>query len=272
MAATVVERYGSRTEALGDTASATRLFVIFGAADAAEAMAALAANVDSQTYAGLPRIRFELTEQANNETWFATCEYETFTPNTATEPDELPTPEPTMAFDTAGGTQNIRSDIARSIHMAPGKPEPANAEAINWDGETVNGVDIVAPVFNFEFTRYYLPEDFNANAVAALSGMVNDDTFQGFDAGSVLFLGATGRRKQINGIEGMWEVTYKFAHQPNVVRAVGAITGIAQPGWDYLEVKYSKEQDLGNNKILPVAEAAIVHRVYFQADFSSLGL
>jgi hypothetical protein len=110
-----------------------------------------------------------------------------------------------------------------------------------------------------------------SESLSAIVGTVNDATFRNFAAGEVLFLGASGT-KQGNG---WWQITFKFARERNATGlSVGAITGIAKGGWQYLWVRY--EDDVGgagaNTALIKKAKAAYVETVYMSWSFSGLGI
>jgi hypothetical protein len=152
--------------------------------------------------------------------------------------------------------------------------------AIGWDGEQVQGVEVSRPVFQFELTCYLpvaaVTQTYVRNLME-LTGCYNSGTWDAYDAGECLFLGASGRKR---GSED-WEISFKFAASPNVVKdeqhglpglAVGNITGIEKRGWDYLWVLYEEHTDNDGKKLIPVPKAVYVEEVYYPGDFSVLGI
>jgi hypothetical protein len=117
--------------------------------------------------------------------------------------------------------------------------------AIGFDGETVNGVDIVQPVMNFSETHWLKPERMTSaykKGVAKITGTMNNSTFRDYDPGEVLFLGASGTRRG-DDPDALWEISYKFAVSPN--RADFSVGGIAvqqKYGWG-LHVGPLRRQD-----------------------------
>ena len=176
--------------------------------------------------------------------------------------------ESSYSFDTGGGNQHITQSISTTNSY------PVGAEgggAINSDGATrVEGVDIIVPVYNFSETHYLA----NATVTSAykeilfnLTGRVNNASFRNFDAGEVLFLGASGSQR---GVED-WEITFKFAASPNRTGlTVGSITDIVKKGWDYMWVQY--QPSAGTSRLLSVPVAVHVEKVYEDGDFSTLGI
>jgi hypothetical protein len=88
----------------------------------------------------------------------------------------------------------------------------------------------------------------------------------------VLFLGASGNRSG-NHSDDAWALTFRFAASPNRQDlTVGAITGIAKDGWDYLWVQYGNAVDADAQALIRSPVAAYVERVYPRGDFTALGI
>ncbi|MBL8747065.1 MAG: hypothetical protein JNK58_12015, partial [Phycisphaerae bacterium] len=104
----------------------------------------------------------------------------------------------------------------------------------------------------------------------ALTGKVNSDPFREFQAGEVLFLGASGSKREASGGED-WEITFRFAASPNRTGiVVGPITGISKKGWEYLWVRYEDAEDAAAQAIVKRPVGAYVERVYSEGAFSGL--
>ena len=145
----------------------------------------------------------------------------------------------------------------------------------------MHGVDIVSRGLtwteNYDVPGSYITWSY-VKSVAALTGTVNRAAFRQFDAGEVLFLGATGSQDwdSENG-DGPVRLQFKFEARPNAGSGktlpalhVGAIAGIEKGGHEYLWVRYAKTVKEG--RILPSAEEVFVSRVYRKGDFSLLGI
>lgn len=212
---------------------------------------------------------------------------------------------PIYQFDLSGGTQNLKQSLrtlrsysnnwafrtgyipatgevpkphgANCVMLAP----PNHRGAIGWDGDTVNGVDIVVPVYNWSET-FYIAGNLITGAykakLFALTGKVNDAPFRGFEAGEVLFLGARGSRR---GIED-WEIYFGFSASQNksdiYIGRVndqptdGEIGPINKRGWEYLWIDYQKSEDASAKAIIPKPKAVYVEQVYEEGAFSDLGI
>jgi hypothetical protein len=137
---------------------------------------------------------------------------------------------------------------------------------------SVEGVDVTVPVYNFSETHYIADAAVTGAYKAALFGLtgrVNNAAFKRFAAGEVLFLGASGSKR---GDEDR-QITFKFAASPNVTGlTVGTITGIAKGGWQYMWVLYEEQEDATASKLVKRPKAVYVERVYYDGNFSALGI
>jgi len=145
-----------------------------------------------------------------------------------------------------------------------------SAVGVTKDG--VAGVDITVPVYNFSETHTLAPEvitPFYKSMLFSLTGTVNNAMFRGFQAGEVLFLGASGNKRGMDA----WEITYKFAASPNVSGLiVGDIGPINKRGWDYLWVQYQEEEDPDAQVLVKRPKAVFVEQVYRFGNFALLGI
>ncbi|MCE9532476.1 MAG: hypothetical protein K8T89_15350, partial [Planctomycetes bacterium] len=134
----------------------------------------------------------------------------------------------------------------------------------------VEGVDITVPVFRFSET-YSIPAALITHAYKLtlfnLTGRTNNAPFKGFATGEVLFLGASGSRRNLE----KWEIAYQFAASKNAVGLkVGDLIGIAKKGWEYLWVRYA---DVVDQKVLvKQPESVYIERVYESGNFAQLGI
>ncbi|HQL54779.1 MAG TPA: hypothetical protein PLQ87_08720 [Phycisphaerae bacterium] len=176
-------------------------------------------------------------------------------------------------FDTGGGTQHITHALATVARYAPpGKTAPDCKGAIGVTTDSVEGVDITVPVYQFSET-HYLADTLVTPAYKAtlfgLTGKVNSAGFKGFAAGEVLFLGAAGSKRG----SGDWEITYRFAASPNVTNlTIGDITGINKKGWEYLWVRYSDSEDTVAKALVKKPVAVYIEQVYPYGDLGLLGI
>jgi hypothetical protein len=179
-------------------------------------------------------------------------------------------------FDFGSETQRIKYAYATTAYKrttSPALPDVDLNEAINWKkGEGVEGVDIPSPTFSVRITNQYAASEVGANYFAALAAArctVNSDPFWGWEAGEVLFLGATGSHDE--GEQYPWTITFSFAFNDNVTDAdLPGITGVAKKGWEYLETVSA--DGLNTDVIEPALNYAYVHQVHKETAFSSLNV
>lgn len=194
-------------------------------------------------------------------------------------------------FETSGGTQHIASSLntPRRYKLNPFIPDdaiPNFNQLINVDEVgKVSGVDRVLPIYQWS-EEHFFP---GASVTPAfrgrlfdLTGCVNNASFSDFNAGEVLFMGASGRRR--GGPSGPdWSITYRFAASPNATEAnqrlvvkssLGTSTPIIKDGWDYFWEYTEPGTILAGNVTVHVAIPICgnVEKIYASADFNLLGI
>lgn len=215
----------------------------------------------------LPRQEWRLEHRSLNM-WDAKATY-------ASRQRQAQTGDNLLSFDTTGGTQHItQSRATRAAYFAAGATSaPDFKGGINASAESVEGIDITTPSFNFART-VYKPSVLITNAyVQVLKDMtsaVNQAPFYGFDAGEVLFMGARGQqRPQLD-----WEVAFQFSAQNNDsnINVPGIAGQISKFGWEYLWVLREPKVDSVNKTMVQVPKAAYVEQLYLYGDFDLLGI
>lgn len=177
------------------------------------------------------------------------------------------------SFDTQGGT--IRITNSRATARFPGTaPDHKGAIEVDPDGD-VNGVDIVVPALKLTARKRWLKDSslYNADTfmtyirtLSRYTGQMNSGTYGAFANNELLFLGASGEFQA--GKDN--EVEYHFAASDNeTALTIGALTGIAKNGHDYLWIAYKHSTDTAGKKCR-VPAYAYVERVYDQFPFASL--
>jgi hypothetical protein len=268
MTITVEEKAESRESTTGDSASVELQYVIRGTASDLEAKSALG-DAAPVLYDGLPRESRRVSPifvdigNPEGSIWEGVARYGR-TPRPETGESEF-------SFDTGGGTQHITQSLSTvGAYAAPGEACPSFGGAIGVTRDSVEGVDITVPVYNWTETHYlddaYVSSSYKAS-LFHLTGKVNQSSFRGFEPGEVLFLGASGSRRADED----WEITFRFAASPNRRGlTVGQITGIRKRGWEYLWVRYADAEDSGVLVKRPVS--AYVEQVYEYGNFSQLAI
>lgn len=181
--------------------------------------------------------------------------------------------EPQFAFDTTGGTAHItQAKEEIGSYTTSGRTPPTFNGAIGVTKDSVDGCEIVLPVYRFSETCVFDPGVVDAAFKATvfyLTGRVNNASFKGFAAGECLFEGARGLQRG----NGDCEVTFNYSGSPNLTGlTVGDITGIDKEGHHYLWVRYQDFNDSSFNGLVKRPVAVVVNRVYEYGDMSLLGV
>lgn len=177
-----------------------------------------------------------------------------------------------LSFDTLGGTVNRKLAISTvSSYKAAGVtteiPDYKGAIDVQDDG-SVKGCDVVIPALKLTATFKH-PQGFingeQIKGLARMTGTKNGDSWLGYEAGEVLFLGATGTE----GTDIETSVAYHFACSENLTeQTVGPFSDVTKKGWDYAWCVYadatSEAQAVRQPKYL------YVEQVYDDRDFSTV--
>ena len=186
------------------------------------------------------------------------------------------------SFDTSGGSEHITQAIAGKISEKGKDPNLSDGDnVIGFDGQNVNGVDIIVPQLTWQ-ENYEVPSAYVTAAyiktVSQMTGTTNSAEFRGFKAGEVLFLGCSGSQDwDKDRGDGPWALSYKFSVSPNAgldqtlpALTIGEIEDIEKKGHEYLHTYY--EDDVKDNKIWKVPKIVYVHQVYRETNFVNLGI
>ncbi len=269
MPVTVEEKFESRLVTTGNSPSAELRYVIRGTNDDVEARSALAAAAPAtfDVYGnGLTFIARDSIsiEPVGDNLWDGVARYSNAAPQTN---------DSVFTFDTGGGTQHITQSLQTvGAYAPPGQTPPNFKGAIGVTTDSVEGVDITVPVYQFSETHYIddqLVTPAYKATLFALTGRVNVGPFKGFAQGECLFLGAAGSKRG----SGDWEINFRFAASPNVSGlSVGDIVGISKKGWEYLWVRYADAEDAAAKALVKKPIAAYVEQVYPYGDLALLGI
>lgn len=261
MAITVTEKFQSRDVVRGINPSAQLNFAIQGTDDYDLALTNLASTAPT-AFDGLPRQNYGV-EPIAPQIWLGFARYgKQTTQETGVKQYQ---------FDTGGGTQHITQSLSTvQRYGRTGFAAPNFLGAIGVSQGSVEGVDIVVPVYNFSEVNYESDSQVDTaykHTLFALTGRVNNDSWNGYAAGEVLFMGAAGSMRA----GGDWEITYRFAASPNLSGLnVGDITGIAKQGWQYMWVQYIDEEDTTAQSMIKRPWSVHIEQVYPYGDFGLL--
>ncbi|MBI1370846.1 MAG: hypothetical protein GC162_19605 [Planctomycetes bacterium] len=266
MAITVEERYGRQLSG----SSGEQVYLIQGAVDgggdhdSAAARAALLAGSPT-TFAGL--VRDDESCRVEEIKSIAGA-FEGFVSYTVNELEEVGSSS--YDFDISGEALRITHSLSTTKY---GTGAPDFKGAINVVDGKVDGVDIIQPKFSFSETHIIDDGDVDEsykNTIASLVGKVNAASFRGHAAGEVLFTGASGSKRKKKGD---WEIKFSFA--VSLTRTdipIGDITVTTKDGWDYLWVYYVSDIDSTAHEPVQIPRSAYVEKVFYDADFSLLGI
>ena len=269
MALTFTERVDSRPGEDGDNPWRELVYDLRGTSSDTTARAAAAVSAP-ETYDDLPRGSIKLDPvwvdtTTGNGHWVVTVRYGADSP--------IEAGDSVVSFETGGGTEHITQSRETISATAAAGTAPDYKGAIGVTDDSVEGVDVTVPVYNWSETHYLAADTVDQAyriAVANLTGMYNDAEFRGFPAGEVQFMGATGTKRD----EEKWEITFRFAQSPNRtdIDIGGVITVPTKLGWHYLWVRYADTEDDTAKRIVKRPVAAYVERVSEAGDFGNLGI
>ena len=245
-------------------------YIIQGTESEDAAVAALAAHVSPfvLTSTGFMLVLKTCSVKWNSPgSWIGTANY---------RPPEAIQKQPgqeTFSFDMTGGTQHATQSLSTIGNYAPsGATAPNFKGAIGVTKDSIEGVDITVPVYQFSITHVFAPDAVTTTYMGILfnlTGKTNNAPFMGLDTGECLFLGPSGGKRG----DGNWEITFKFAGSPNkTTLTVGDITIPAKKGWEYLWVRYEDKEDANAKVLVKHPVSAHVEKVYDEGDFSTLSI
>lgn len=178
----------------------------------------------------------------------------------------------TISIDTTGATVNTQSAFSQTSFAASGETAPDFGESINVDADgNPQGVSKIIPSLKITVkakiaAAYVTSPCAYAQILYECTGKVNDASFLCFDAGEVLFLGATGDLVSEDPV-----LNFAFEVSPNVTNySIGGITGINKNGHDYIWFNFKQKQDASSGLKVSTPRAAYVSEVYEEADFSTM--
>jgi hypothetical protein len=272
------------------TSTMTRSYKVFGHTDDVALHAECNTRISSTLrFWQYPGANVQLQAEAysvdylGDDAWHVEIQYEKIGAD-ANEPDPM---RRSRSFDTSGGMSHITQADGGKITSSGSTTTrtgterrfppsaPSMDSAIGVDDNGVQGVDIVVPALTWTET-YDVPHKYVTSnyikSVAALTGTTNGSVFRQFDAGEVLFLGASGSQEwdEQKG-DGPWSLSFKFVASKNLTgQTIGSITGVEKKGHEYLWVRY--ESSVSGSDLVKKPKYVYVNTVYREGDFSGLGI
>lgn len=186
-------------------------------------------------------------------------------------------------FTTEGGTARITQAMDETRYSIDGNMVPDMRGGIGWNGDKFEGCDVVCPAFSFTLEKTYTDmTSADKTALANVTGKVNLDSFRGYDAGTVLFMGVSGQTEVCydgtlvvigDTIYRKATVKYKcrfaFRCQPNVQLNVAG-TAFNKGGWQYYWVLRHKDDDSSSKMTVETPIGVYVNTVYRMTSFADL--
>lgn len=274
MSVTVTELFNSGLIRGGLRPQDRLRFLLRGSNDKEEMRTAVKSAADALVTSGLFVSDYGIEEQAGDEIWVGSAQLD------AVELAPKDPGEVQVSFDTSGGTEKICRGYENNVPWCKsGDIAPPTGKLIGVTEDSVEGVDIVVPKFEFQETWVFDDSAITPSFVDTLfrtTGTVNNADFRHMSAYECLCLGVCGTRRpdKNDPTNLVWDLTFKFSGSPTEtdIDIGDSITVGAKLGWDYLWLMYEKTTGgtptRGSHKIV----AAYVSRVYRATDFSGLGI
>ena len=255
--------------------NATIYYIVSGTTDDAEACMS-AWSFSNATYLGMERKSVAIGERLTDDSWKIEVHYGG---NDDTNDDALiesgsGNSNLKMSFDCSTGTTHI----VRSFKQTRWKNEPNPGGMIGWNGKfgqdaEYAGVDIVTASMRESYTIQMAQSQLTTaykRAIFNTTGKVNSNSFKGWEAGEVLFMGASFA----DNADGQTiAVTFNFAIQQNEKAAqVSDNLSINKRGWDYLWTLTKTVDDPATRTTKVEIINAYVEQVYPYTDFGKLKL
>lgn len=215
-------------------------------------------------------------QQVHPKAWIVTAQWAS---QGDLSPEDSGTGKPNMRFrvSTEGGTVETQYSLETvglyeagdaTNHIAADKPKYNQLINVTEDGP--QGTEVEIPSMEFEIEYAFPKGTVTESLLTNLYGYtktVNNATWRGFPAGTVLFRGVTYESETNNHTD---RVTYKFAASPNVTQSLPNGFTIAKGGWHYVWFRYVPAKK--DNTEVMVPKNCYVERMYNSANFAILGI
>lgn len=265
--ATITDWQGtSISKGSGD--SVTIPFSVVGPETEALAIADFESNAPANVL-GLPRASYTM-EWIGQGIWSVQAVYRLQTnPENQKDPADVgqTAGQGQVSLEISGATLLRKQSLGTTAYGID-PPDHHGAIDVDENGD-VNGVNVFVPQVSYRETHYFNPASVTQtyrNTVISMTGTVNDDEWKTFEAGEVLFLGATFSLSDGERIT----ATYNFSIEKNAENlSAGGISGIDKDGQDFIWFYHITEKDQ-NNEPVKILRAVYVEKVYNRTDFSAL--
>lgn len=276
---------------LGARSEATLPYRVHGASTYLEAYSAVAAQLATDYPSGLPGslVLQGISNFSIESPGEWNCKVQLVSPGGKRTDPPATGSTPSRRFQVGHDRRRtLYSQQTRASYGKFGTSAPDMHNLINVSEKGVEGCDVgdTSGALLFSLTHYLASETVTNAYVASLAALVwhiNHTTFIGFDAGCVLFMGASGGQRGV----GDWEVTFDFAAKADVADAcanwssdsgfgsghgTGAVA-IPVKAWDFMWAYYKKVPVTiaGKELLIYRPQYLYVEQIYLAADLSALG-
>lgn len=236
-----------------------------------------ASSVVPKKYLGMTLQRITVTERINAKNWKATAEYK-YTGDEDDEPvdDGGDKSEKTsIEFSVSTATRTVSLDRVHSYGKMPDYEGLIDVQESGDGTLEPRGISVYIPTGTMTITHYFKRSQWTTrlrNKIAYRRCRYNSDSFRGFEAGELLFVGES---VSYSADSGYVEVQFKFMISQNEDEIeVGKFRDIKKNGWQGLWVKYAKEVKTidGKKYQVIVPEGVAVEKIYKACDFTEMGL
>lgn len=215
-----LELQRSRTQDEGSQNTVELIYIILDAVSDALAMSELKTTAPL-SYNGLNVVAYNLSPLGYG-TWQGTARYGTAVGIAAANAEYVgvtwetgtETEHRTIALDAPPEERRwVARDGTGALRGNNPSVYPTFLGAVGWDGEKLNGYDVVVPRLVFAVTRRFMRTEWTNDffrLVTTKAGRVNSGAFWCWDAGELLYLGCSGSRKyggeinQVADVEGVF--------------------------------------------------------------------
>lgn len=264
MAVKVKEVQRSRQYTSSESPTAKLEYVITGDVDNPEIVELYVLAYSPPTLYGIKRKSITIRPHEKLATTF-TAEVDYSKDNKNQEPPT--TGDEDISFDLTPQTTRITQSKSTILRTPGFAPDFKGGIGFKSGQEGFEGADVFVPSLAFSITKYVpIAEVTNAYIQTLMEAAfkVNDDYWRGFEAGEVLFAGASGAKRN----EADYAITFRFMASKNAENVkVGDLTVAEKSGWDYLWVLYDEREDEFSASIVQRPTAAYVERVYDEINF-----
>ena len=239
-----------------------------------------ASTVVPKQYLGMSLQRFTVTERISAKRWKVTAEYkyvgyEDRSSDNDDDGSDTPKEKVSVEFGVSTATRTVSLGRMHTYGQVPSYGGLIDVQESGDGTLEPRGISVYIPTGTLTITHYFKKSQWTAllrRKIAYRRCRFNSDTFRGYKAGELLFVGES---VNYSAGDSFIEVQYKFLVNENSDEIeVGDYDNITKRGWDGLWVKYRKEVKTVNDKKYQVIvpEGVAVEKIYKSADFTELGI